>query len=617
MITEDKPQQTKKAKLLIKRGQNVGAVYDIETTKNWTIGRDSTCDLQFYDKGLSRNHSMISAEDGGFVVSDLGSTNGTYVNGKMIIRKPLLQGDIIRMGKIEIQFIIEENAGFSTSSIRIADDKTQGPSHTIVRRVDIDSVTLNRSFERKEGLEAHVGHLQKTLKMIYQLASVMNQATDKSAFFEKVVDVILSVLRCERVVVILHDETSDAFDAAFSRTRRGGNEEFTISQTVVNQVIREKKSALSSNAQMDDRFKGGMSIIMQNIQSVMCVPLESQDKIYGAIYVDSRGTSSVFSQDDLDLLSMIGQQAGTALERIELTREVIEKQKMEQALAVAQTIQQNFLPRSVPQGVQIDIVGWNKACDETGGDYYDYIELPNRRLGLAIGDVSGHGIGAALLMATSRAFLRALAQSDPEADPRRIMNTMNRLLDKDLEDDQFMTFFLGILDLDQYHIRYTSAGHDCPLVFRAATGEFDQLDSTGIPLGMLAEFDYSELGEASFGPGDVLVMSTDGIVEGMNPEKKEFGRDRLTEAIRNSASMSANQIVKAVYEALQEFCQGAPQRDDLTLVVIKFVEAGRDPLAQTGHGDESFNTSRTPPGLEDTVDNAEGGWEDLDGTRAA
>ncbi|MBI4618225.1 MAG: SpoIIE family protein phosphatase [Planctomycetes bacterium] len=620
MTREGHPQPTKKAKLLVKRGQNVGTVYEIDTSKSWTIGRDSTCELQFYDKGLSRNHSMIAAEDGGFVISDLGSTNGTYVNGKMIIRKPLGEGDLVRMGKIELQFMADEASTASSSYIQMIDDKDQGPGHTIVRRVDIDSVTLERDFREKGELQTHVRHLQKTLKMLYQLGKDLNRASDRMTLLSQVLDFVMGLLRAERAFIILFDSERDSVEPYLSRSRKGGEQEFKISKTVVNQVVHEKKSVLSSNAMMDDRFKGGMSIILHHIQSVMCVPLESQDRVFGAIYVDSQGTSDIFSQDDLDLLSMLGQQAGTALERIELTAQMVEKQKLEQALLVAQGIQQNFLPRAVPKSVQIDVVGWNKACDETGGDYYDFIELPGNRLGLAIADVSGHGVGAALLMATARAFLRALSLSEENLIP--IMNRMNALLDKDLEDDQFVTFFYGVLDLQKYSLRYCSAGHDTPLVYRVADGTFEQLESTGIPLGMLDTYVYHDEREVQFNIGDILILSTDGIVEAMNAKNKEFGRDRLMEAIAGAADMSSNQIVMAVYERMREFVQDSPQRDDLTLVVVKFsqrVGLGVDETVEAARGGTSahrlLDLATTPPEDARALDDTSDGEDGLDVTR--
>jgi sigma-B regulation protein RsbU (phosphoserine phosphatase) len=300
----------------------------------------------------------------------------------------------------------------------------------------------------------------------------------------------------------------------------------------------------------------------------MSVPLESANKILGAIYVDSLGASNRFHKAHLDLLTAIGKQAGIAVERAMLFEHYLEKEKMKQALEIAQNIQKTLLPSGVPEHFEYDIVGWNLTCDETGGDYYDFLELPGQRLGVTVGDVSGHGIGAALLMATARAFLKALAIKCNEITT--VINELNKLLEQDMEEDKFMTLFYGEIDIKQLKLRYVNAGHEAPFLYRKHKNTFETLESTGIPLGMMDDFEYQEGQEIELEMGDILVLSTDGITEAMNPEGEQFGAERLREVIQQGVNKSANQIVKDCYDQLQKFCRGTPQRDDLTLVIIKF-----------------------------------------------
>lgn len=595
-----------KAKLIVKRGQHAGCTYEVTTDKAVVIGRDSSCDIQFFDKGLSRNHSRIETEGNRFVISDLESTNGTFVNGKMIIRKPLDSRDIIRMGKIELQFIPEDGpvSTVSSSNVKLVDDPGQGSEHTIARRMDIDSVTFEKTLAGSSvGLKvaipqtdsALLGNYKKALSTIHEVSTSMSQIHDKQALYDRLIEVIMGVIKAERGFIVLRDPAGGDFAPVASHTGTGqrADEFLTISRSIVRKTIEEGLSILSSDAMADDRFSTEMSIIMHAIRSVMCVPLESQGRrILGAIYVDSRGTANHFFENDLELLSILGLQAGSAVERIELTEHFVAKQKIQQALDFAKQIQSSFLPKDIPQSVNLDIVGWSESCDETGGDYYDFIEQGEGSLGLVIGDVSGHGVGAALLMATARAFLRALATKVD--DPGELLSQVNSLLEQDLEDDQFMTFFYGNLDLNGFQMRYASAGHESPLIYRKATNDFETLESTGIPLGMMPGFAYEEGPKVSFSRGDILLLYTDGIIEAMDGEREEYGRERFREVIRANAAKSSNQIIKSVYDDVLAFCGGSPQRDDLTLAVCKFVAKYVKPSEETGDGvtDQDFSKTR-------------------------
>jgi sigma-B regulation protein RsbU (phosphoserine phosphatase) len=222
----------------------------------------------------------------------------------------------------------------------------------------------------------------------------------------------------------------------------------------------------------------------------------------------------------------------------------------------------------MPDAFGLDIVGWSESCDETGGDYYDFITHPDGRIGFAVGDISGHGIGAALLMATARASLRALVTAGPPVD--ELFCRLNTLLEGDLSDEQFMTFFYGVLDPKTWQLQYCSAGHESPIFYSVIRDRFTDLPSLGVPLGMLPGYRYSAGGPVQFEVGDILVLMTDGVTEAMNPANVEFGRQRLLDIVRQCSHLSANQLVGAIHRAVLEFADGRPMRDDLTMVVVRF-----------------------------------------------
>lgn len=248
-----------------------------------------------------------------------------------------------------------------------------------------------------------------------------------------------------------------------------------------------------------------------------------------------------------------------------------ERERMKASLELAMEIQQHLLPDHPPVLAGFDISGRSIYCDETGGDYFDYIdqdELGEGQLGIALGDVTGHGISAALLMASARAVLRSHAEQRG-GDLGELMETLNQHLARDTDDKRFMTLYYCVLDGADRTLRWASAGHDPALWYRPATDDFEEMPSTGIPLGVIDGMAYEERGPLALSSGDVVVTATDGVWEAANTDGEMFGKDRLREIIATHARQSAHEIEHAILDAVNRFLGAAPQEDDVTLVVIK------------------------------------------------
>ncbi|NUM33044.1 MAG: SpoIIE family protein phosphatase [Candidatus Brocadiae bacterium] len=556
-----------KAKLTVCNGKQAGKVFVLDNLEKIVIGRDNNCHLQILDKGISRNHTLVEFKGDQFVLVDLGSTNGTFVNNKITISKVLQSGDMVKIGQTEIQYEEVKPQGSASASLIMEDDALESVSRNmIMERVDVNR-SLCASSQKASGKSATEGKPDLTglyLSTIYEVSNLVNAEHDLKKLFASIMDKIMQVFKPDRGFLVMQE--GENFHIQIEKNLI--SQEAQLSSTILKKTIHEGISVLSANAMLDDRFSGGLSIVSQQIKSVMSVPLESSNKILGAIYVDSIGSSNRFQKTHLDLLAAIGKQAGIAIERTMLFAHYMEKEKLKQALDIAQSIQKSLLPSSTPKNFPYDLVGWNLSCDETGGDYYDYFELPGNKLGIAVGDVSGHGIGAALLMATARAFLKALACKSTNI--KDVINELNRLLCKDMEGDKFITLFYAELDIKSLALRYVNAGHEAPILYQKGKKSFLQLESTGMPLGMMEDFEYEEEIEIQINPGDILVLSTDGITESMNPDKEQFGLERMASIIQQGINKTANQIIKDCYDEVQKFCAGTPQRDDLTLVVLKF-----------------------------------------------
>lgn len=559
------------AQVIIRNGKQANKVFQLSKHEKKIIGRETNCNIQVLDKGASRNHSLIEFKGDHFLLVDLGSTNGTFVNDKTIISKILADGDIIKIGQTELLYRVvepETETKVAPSSVGMIDEFL--PANSIVEKIDVTNslcgVSLQDLQRQTGSASSNANTAANYLSTIYELSNLINKEQTQLKMFDAILDKIMDVFKPDRAYIVIYKkEEENPYHVAVERDTIGDQRK--ISKTILSKTILDGVSVRSGNAAMDGDLAGGMSIVVQKIKSVMCVPLESQSKVLGAIYIDSVASTNRFTKSDLDLLTAVGVLAGVAIERAILSESAVEKEKLHQAMEIAQNIQRSMLPDCVPDSFEYDLVGWNKTCDETGGDYYDFFELPNNRLAITVGDVTGHGIGAALLMATARAFLKALAMKADSVT--NLINELNFLLEKDMDDDKFMTLFYGEFDAKTMQLTYSNAGHDNPLLYRVANKQFEELEATGMPLGIDDEEEYEEE-SVKINKGDVLIMSTDGITEAMNPEGEQFGQERFEQIIKNNVQKSANQIIRECYNAVTNFCQGAAQRDDLTLVVIKF-----------------------------------------------
>ncbi|MCP4614034.1 MAG: SpoIIE family protein phosphatase [Planctomycetes bacterium] len=273
---------------------------------------------------------------------------------------------------------------------------------------------------------------------------------------------------------------------------------------------------------------------------------------------------NIATNDELQQLGDIFNQTGPKLKAME---------KMKGSLELARAIQQNLLPGIAPKLEGFELAGNCKYCDETGGDYYDFIELSELGAGIAgiaLGDVTGHGIGAALLMTTARSVLRSNAQHYG-ANLTKLFEVLNRHIESDTDYDKFITLFYGILDANQKSLVWVSGGHDPALWYHKDDGTIEELPNTGMPVGVMENASFDQGGPVYFKAGDVVVIGTDGIWEAQNASGDMFGKDRLRNIIIRDSDRSANEICSQIIDDVTNFSSATPQLDDITLVVIKSV----------------------------------------------
>jgi len=271
---------------------------------------------------------------------------------------------------------------------------------------------------------------------------------------------------------------------------------------------------------------------------------------------------NITTNDELQLLGEVFNQVGPRLR---------ERQKIKQSLELARQIQQHFLPTESIKLNYFDIAGTCKYCDETGGDYFDLFDLrtdATGRIGLVLGDVSGHGIPAAMLMISTGSILRNNAPRHGD-NLAEAISELNCHLVRNSEPDKFMTLFYGLLDDEKKTLSWTSAGHDPAIWYHARSAEFSELENTGMPLGIMDDAEFGQTNPIALQSGDIVIIGTDGIWEARNPSDEFYGKERLHNLIMAHKDETAEQIASAVVESVLGFCSDSTPSDDITLVVIK------------------------------------------------
>jgi len=345
-------------------------------------------------------------------------------------------------------------------------------------------------------------------------------------------------------------------------------EGFRISNTVRDRVIKEKTSLLVRDARLDEAFADRMSIVQQQIRSMLAVPLQTDDRVIGLIYLDSPHFIKEFTKEDLSLLTVM---ANVAAIRIEHTRlaEVEQAEKIHaKQLEQAAEIQRGLLPVQAPHVSGVDLAGYNAACHTVGGDYYDFLPYPDGRVGVLVGDVAGKGMPAALLMSSLQARVQVLF--DDPTNLAALVTRLNRIISSNCPSNRFITFFIGILEPKTGELTYVNAGHNPPIVAHA-DGSVEKLEGTGLILGILPMATYQQ-GVCRMDPGDALLLFSDGVTEPTSPNAdEEFGEDRLAQVLAGLRDQDAQSIIAAINQKVDDFTGGAPPADDITLVVAKLL----------------------------------------------
>ncbi len=558
-----------------------GAPYTVKLEQvRTTLGRSSRNDVCLSDPFASRFHVELRRDGEDHFAADVGSANGTLLNGKPLVKQTRLQsGDELRVGETVLEFARDTAANSHTSILWT--DAASAPEITIASPIPskmssgfLDALRTTSAETPGAGVAQAVSEAierRDLLAIVGKVGVALLSDTSLDETLKLVVDLVFDAIPAERGFLFLWEEGELVLKV--SRTRRSSSgppntADVQISRSISERVFREGVAVLTSDALHDPRFQGSNSIMLSAVRSVMAVPLTLADQTFGMIYIDNPFDSR-FTEEDLQVLTTIAGVASIKIENARLAEERLEKRRLQEELKVASEIQMRLQPACPPPIDGYAICAYSIPSREIGGDYYDYIERKRqRRFALALGDVSGKGIGAALLMSSLHAAVRAQTQTTHPI--REMMGILNTYIAENSPDNKFLTLFYSELDPLTGDLYFANAGHNPPVLVRA-TGGIERLEATGLPIGILHDSTYEE-SCVRLWPGDALVVYSDGITESVNTVEEEFGEDRLIEVVQKNLRHNASKIRDRIDEALSRFVGSAAPVDDMTLLIVKRVE---------------------------------------------
>jgi len=324
---------------------------------------------------------------------------------------------------------------------------------------------------------------------------------------------------------------------------------------------------IANEATKDPRFYGDLAKNTFRTRNLICVPLkDSQGQITGVLQAVNRRNGRLFDESDVPIFSAFADQAAIAIEKSRLYEASLEKERLEQQLALAREIQVGFWPKTIPDYARVTLAGKSWPASQVGGDYYDVVPIDAGRCALVVADVSGKGIPAAMIMAAVRGALRT--QMESSASMSEVTAALNRMLVRDTPIEKYLTLFWAILDVTTLELTYINAGHNPPVVYSSHEGKTVLLSEGGPVLGLLDDLEFPS-SRRTLRSGDLLVMYTDGIVEAQNTEEEMYGMNRLLGMIASAAGCDAAAALNLIERDVARFSAGAPQYDDATLLIAQ------------------------------------------------
>jgi phosphoserine phosphatase RsbU/P len=530
------------------------------TSNRVTLGRSADNDLAYpEDAVLSRRHVLLEYELGDWYAVDLGSKNGTLYNGERLTqRTKLISGDRLMAGRVTLQY--QDPAQAMEKTVMFVRDEFESTmvGNSVV--TSLDKLVGSSGSSIEQALNAGIITGAARVQALMEAGSELSGHRPLAELFEVILDLAIKSVGARRGMLATADNGQLTV-----RAFRG--EGLRVSEAVRDRVLNTRASVLVDDVHADEVWKASHTIVAQAVRRLMAVPLQTKDEVIGLIYVDSNDLLRRFTAEDLNLLTVMANVAAIRIENARLVEVEQAERVLTKEIEQAADIQRNLLPREAPRFDSLDVAGLSIPCRSVGGDYFDYLTLPGNRLGVIVGDVAGKGMAAALLMSSLQARVQVL--SEDADDLGQFLTRLNRSVSATCPVNRFITFFIAVIDPASGSFTYANAGHNPPYLVRA-DGRLESLKGGGPVLGVLKSMQYGAY-QGALAHGDMIVMYSDGATEAVSAEGEEFGEERMEAALRQTAGMTAGEVLSLLQQRLEQFMGVAPSADDLTLVAVRRV----------------------------------------------
>lgn len=534
------------------------------------IGRHPDCGIQLDSNMVSRYHAVFEQPGTDVTLNDLGSGNGSFVNGRKIEGPTVLKnGDRIKFGPLLLRFEAEAPAPTSNPAARTEQMASvpQGGAFAVDLSGEDDGSTIMGSVDAA-GFGVLSVRPEEKLKRILEISKELAGTIDLQTLLPKILDTLFKIFpQADRGSVLLKDQNSDKLIPAAQKHRQGGRDETVrLSRTILNKVLTEKTAILSADAANDERFDASESISSLTIRSMMCVPMLDLDgNPSGVINLDTQNALRKFTKEDLDLLLAVAGQAALTFESARLLTSYLQKQKQDSEMNVANGVQRALLPDVLPSVDGYQMFASYDAAQAVGGDYYDCFKLSDTKVCISFGDVAGKGVPGALIMSRMSSCVQSTMQFTHDVE--KAITAINNHMCHKMVEGRFVTYVLGVLDTETNVVTLVNAGHMSPLI-RKTDGSMDEFDENaiGVPIGIMEDYPY-EVVSRKLEPGEMVVLITDGVDEAMDPEGELYTKDRVVNFVAKNTG-NAEELGKDLLADVRKHANGRDQNDDITIMTF-------------------------------------------------
>jgi phosphoserine phosphatase RsbU/P len=525
------------------------------TALPFRIGRQAGNELTLRDSRISRQQAQITADDGNFVLEDMGSRHGTFVNGERILRHELKPKDRIDFGMPD-----------SYKLVYIGDSAT---IEELVEKVEAPAPSESGSRELY-----HLG-------VLLEVARALGTGLSLEDVLSTVVDAAIQVTRTERGVLLLANPAGELQTVVARDSQRNTlqPDQVQVSQSVVKRVATTRRELVVSDTGAETAVSAQESVARLELHTIVAIPIDKlpvietldatistrQGELLGVLYLDSHTSSSAFTDLDRQVLHTLAREAATVVENARLFASARAKSRLDHEIEIASQIQHQLLPKTLPNLPDVAVAGSTLSCHSVGGDCFDVIELGGGRHGFFVGDVAGKGISAALLATLLQGVFFTTAAMDISLPG--VFSRVNTYLCERSAEERYATVFYGVLD-KMGRFEYVNAGHVPPLL-RRKSGALEALGSANFPVGMFPEAEY-ESARVTLQPGDFLVIYSDGVSEATNTRNELFEEGRLRQTLEAFGGESVEELAQSIRDGVKAFTQGAAQSDDITVLAIQY-----------------------------------------------